>query len=92
MADKCECIAIIKTDARGVGLCIDPIFAPDAVTIRPVPRALHGKMVAGEIWEGRFGVVHHYGKHDKNGKKILVQYFIPLRKTTVQHVLKDTIS
>jgi hypothetical protein len=87
-----DCVAVIRQDAKKIGLCIDPVFAADSVTIRPIPRNMLHLVKEGEVWIGRLGLVYFHGKRDKNGKKILIQFFIPERKTTIYHALKNTVS
>lgn len=87
-----ETVAIIRKDARNLGYCIDPVFGEDAITIRPVPRAMADTVREGEIWQGRLGIVRHFGSRDRNGKKILIQFFIPQRRSCINHALKTSFS
>lgn len=82
-----DIIATIKRDAKGIGLCIDPVVGQDTVIIRPIPRAMLSKVNEGEIWEGRLGIMHDKGARNKYGKKILLQFFIPVKKRTLQYAV-----
>lgn len=82
--------ATLKKDAQGIGLCIPPVIGRDTITIRPIPRAFLSKVKEGEVWEGRLGVIHDKGMRNKYGKKILLQFFIPLKKRTLQYAVSQT--